>query len=118
MTNNTTKTTNQARQESLDIAVGLGADEKTLAALRAASRLSRGSTIVLPARYAGLSRATGWARCGRGSDARWGEKASGGYRVGPGRWTVYSSDGYRREDRTEWTVRHVAVGTATWTVAD
>lgn len=110
--------TSPARQESLDIAVGLGADDATIAVLRAATRLNRGTTIVLPARYAGLSRARGWARCGRGSDARWGEAVDSGYRVGPGRWTVYSSDGFRREVRTEWRVRHVTVGAATWTVAD
>jgi hypothetical protein len=109
-----------SRMETLSIAMELGADEVTLATLRDALRLSRGTTIVLPAhRYESLSRGRGWARMGRGDNAIWGERTdSGDYRVGPGRWSVGGSDGYRRKDSTEWTVRHVAVGTQAWTIAD
>lgn len=111
--------TSTARRESLALAVELGADQATIDRLASAGRLARRETIDLPeGRYSHCSRAKGWARCGRGADARWGERADRGWRVGPGRWVVYSSDGFSREDRTDWVVAHVSVGDQTWTIAD
>lgn len=107
------------REESLAIAAGLGADAATLEVLRAATRLSRRDTIVLPHhRFELLSRGKGWARKGQGKDVTWGERADGGYRVGPGRWTVGGNDGFTRKGEVIWTVRHVQVGAQTWTLAD
>lgn len=108
-----------SRQASLARAIELGASDALLAQLRGARKIHRNSTtIVLPrGRYMGLSRSRGWARCGRGDGATWGEEVQGGYRVGAGNWIVWSTDGFRRKDRTKWTVRHVQVGTETWTVA-
>lgn len=107
------------RRQSLELAISLGADEQTLIILRDARRLKRADTIVLPAhRFEGLSRGRGWARQGRGDAAIWGERTDGGYRVGPGRWTVGGHDGFRRKGQDEWRTRHVAVGAQTWTVAD
>jgi hypothetical protein len=108
-----------ARIESLEIAVALGADEKTLVVLRDASRLCRNDTIILPAhRYESLSRGRGWARKGSGSSAVWGERADKGYRVSAGRWVVGATDGFSRKASDVWTVKHVRVGEATWTIAD
>jgi hypothetical protein len=107
------------RRESLTIAIGLGADQALVDKLAKAMRLSRKDTIVLPAgRYESLSRGKGWARCGRGDSAQWGERETGGYRVGVGSWLVFSSDGFHRESRTEWVVKHIQVGNQTWTLAD
>lgn len=75
-------------------------------------------TICLPPhRYEGLSRGRGWARKGRGANAEWGERTDGGYRVGPGRWTVGGNDGFSRKGEVIWTVEHIRVGEETWTVA-
>jgi hypothetical protein len=106
------------RLESLTLAIELGADAATLELLRDATRVSRRDTIVLPAlRYESLSRGRGWARQGRGSKVTWGERVSRGYEVGPGSWTVGATDGFSRKDACDWTVKHVTVGTAIWTVA-
>lgn len=108
----------ETRNESLRLAVEAGADRATLELIADAIRVSRGPEITLPrGRYGHCSRATGWARKGRGDSAEWGERTDTGYRVGPGNWLVHSSDGFRRSDRVTWVVRHVTVGTATWTVA-
>jgi hypothetical protein len=108
-----------ARRENLARALALGASEVTIARLANATRVNRKATIVLPAhRYEGLSRGRGWARQGRGERAVWGERCDTGYRVGPGRWSVGATDGFRRKDATTWTVAHVQVGSETWTVAD
>lgn len=107
------------RLVSLKRAIELGADDKTLEALREAARVGRASTIILPAhRLEGLSRGKGWARKGRGSSAIWGEKDDGGYRVGPGRWTVGGNDGFSRKGETEWVVKNISVGSEVWTIAD
>jgi len=112
-------TVSDTRRQSLELALSLGADEQTLIVLRDALRLKRADTIVLPAhRLEGMSRGRGWARQGRGDSAIWGERTDGGYRVGPGRWTVGGHDGFQRKGQDEWRVRHVAVGAQTWTVAD
>ena len=107
------------RQETLAIAIAAGVDDRTLAALRDARRVNRRDTIILPAhRFEGLSRGRGWARQGRGDGAVWGERTDQGYRVGPGRWVVGATDGFARQAQDGWTVRHVTVGTATWTMAE
>jgi len=103
----------------LERARELGADVDTLRTLADARLVAEGSTITLPARYAGCSRHKGWARLGRGSSAIWGEYNGVGYAVDePGTWTVYSHDGFRREQRTTWKVQHVTVGAEIWTIAD
>jgi len=77
-----------------------------------------GPTILLPAgRYEGLSRGKGWARQGRGDSATWGEREDAGYRVGPGKWTVGSNDGFNRKEQTDWLVKHLKVGDKVWTLA-
>lgn len=111
-------TVSDQRRESLAIALGLGADDATLARLRDATRLARRPTIILPpGRYEHCSRGRGWARMGRGSDVTWGERVDTGYQVGPGRWTVGSTDGFSRKKDVVWDVEHIAVGDQTWTVA-
>jgi hypothetical protein len=116
--------TAEGRAQRLEVvleAAALGADATALCRIAAALRISRRETVVLPLhRYARLSRGRGWARLGRGHQVTWGAREpgpDGGYRVGPGRWTVGGSDGYARKGEDEWTVEHVAVGSETWTVA-
>lgn len=93
-------------------------DDATFARISDAMRVAKGATVVLPAhKYEGLSRGRGWARQGRGDRAVWGERVSGGYRVGVGHWVVGGNDGFKRNGETEWDVSHVTVGTETWTVA-
>jgi hypothetical protein len=111
-------TPNPKRIERLARAIELGATDAALEAICDAKRTSMTDTIVLPVqRYENLSRGRGWARKGRGSTAVWGERDDGGYRVGPGRWTVGGNDGFSRKGEDEWTVKHVTVGTEIWTVA-
>lgn len=106
------------RRESLARALELGADKKTVERIRDAARLARKTTIVIPSgRYDHLSRGKGWARMGRGASVTWGERVDGGYRVGPGKWTVGSDDGFRRKSKLDWVVSHVQVGEQTWTIA-
>jgi hypothetical protein len=110
-------TVSDKRRESLALAHA-DVDDVAFARLAKATRLARGSTIVLPAHhYQHLSRGRGWCRRGRGDGAVWGERVEKGYRVGPGRWTVGATDGFSRKDSDDWIVAHVTVGTATWTVA-
>ena len=107
-----------ARLKTLTRAVELGAPPEVLDVLARALLVWRGETIVLPPhRFEALSRGSGWARCGRGDSATWGERVDGGYRVGPGRWSVGGHDGYSRKKSNDWDVRHVTVGEQTWTVA-
>lgn len=106
------------RLATLEAAALRGADDATLVTLADAARVSTEPTIVLPrGRLESLSRGRGWARQGTGDAAVWGDKAEGGYRVGPGAWIVGASDGFKRESRTEWAVRNIQVGGETWTVA-
>ena len=108
-----------ARAETIEIARSLGADEATINTLTDALRVRRSSTIVLPmVRYETLSRGKGWCRCGRGDAAKWGERTDSGYIVGPGKWIVFGSDGFRREERIDWEVEHIQVGEQTWTIAN
>lgn len=109
---------NEKRWESLRLATEAGADVDILLEIASARRVSRKATIVLPAhRFEGLSRGRGWARLGRGNNVTWGEREDGGYRVGPGRWTVGGNDGFSRKGEDTWTVRNLQVGEQTWTVA-
>jgi hypothetical protein len=109
---------NPTRRERLAQAIELGASDAALEKLCDAKRTSTTDTIVLPAhRYENLSRGKGWARKGRGDKAEWGERDDGGYRVGPGRWTVGGNDGFTRKGEDTWKVEHVTVGAETWTVA-
>ncbi|HSE02925.1 MAG TPA: hypothetical protein VLK35_02130 [Methylomirabilota bacterium] len=106
-----------SRLESLTIAHPL-VDDPTFERLAGASRLSRKDTIILPAhRFESLSRGRGWARKGKGAGATWGEREEKGYRVGPGYWEVGGHDGFSRKGADTWTVKHITVGDATWTIA-
>lgn len=108
-----------ARRETLAKAIDAGANDATLSLIRDANRVARRATIVLPPhRLEGLSRGRGWARKGTRDKAEWGERVEGGYRVGPGRWTVGGNDGFSRKAETVWNVEHVRVGADTWTVAN
>jgi hypothetical protein len=106
------------RLESLIRAVELGATDATIDALIDALRVGRSEKVILPPHHLEtLSRGSGWCRQGRGSDAVWGERVDGGYRVGPGRWIVGGSDGFSRKKQETWDVKHVRVGGEIWTVA-
>ena len=97
---------------SLAIAEELGADLATLREVAEGARIRRSETIKLPrGKYCRLSRGRGWCRRSDGEFAD-------DYIVGPGSWTVGSTDGFSRKDRTEWVVRHLTVGDETWTIAD
>lgn len=107
-----------SRLKSLTIAHEAGVSDDDLLTLANSRRLSRTATITLPAhRYEGMYRGRGWARLGRGDSVVWGERVAGGYRVGPGYWTVGGHDGSHRKGTTTWDVSHVQVGGETWTVA-
>jgi hypothetical protein len=109
--------TSEARMETLAIAHP-HVDDATFARIASATRVKRSPNIVLPAhRFESLSRGSGWARKSRGDSAEWGERVEGGYRVGPGRWTVAGSDGFSRKKENVWNVQHVTVGDKTWTIA-
>jgi hypothetical protein len=106
------------RKSSLERAIALGASDGVLAELRDATRVAQNRTILLPLnRLERLSRGKGWARSGRGDTAQWGDREADGYRVGPGFWIVFGTDGFSRKRREEWTVNHVQVGPEVWTIA-
>lgn len=108
-----------ARQETIDTARALGADEATIEKLTTAVRVRRAADILLPMEHLEtLSRGKGWCRSGRGDSATWGIREEGHYRVGPGEWVVFGSDGYNRRKQTEWVVENVQVGEQTWTIAN
>lgn len=93
-------------------------DDATFAKISDAPRYSKTDTVIIPMhKLATLSRGKGWARLGQGKNVTWGERCNGGYRVGPGHWTVGGDDGFSRKGQIEWTVEHVTVGSETWTVA-
>lgn len=111
-------TINPVRMKRLERAIELGAADKVLEQICDTLRTSDTDTIVLPAnRLEGLSRGRGWARKGRGNDVEWGERVYGGYRVGPGRWSVGATDGFSRKKSDDWLVEHIKVGDETWTIA-
>jgi len=113
-------TVSEPRRVTLARAIDLGADDATLVTLRDSVRVSRQPTITLPAlRYELLSRGRGWAKSPQKGPAKaWGERVDKGYQVGPGRWSVGATDGFRRKDSYNWVVKHIAVGAETWTIAD
>lgn len=108
----------EGRLESLALAHPLVTDE-IFTLLANSLRVRRRATMILPAhRLEGMSRGRGWARKGHGDRAVWGEREDGGYRVSePGRWIVGGHDGFSRSGENSWDVRHVTVGTETWSVA-
>lgn len=108
-----------SRKETLTMAADAGASIEQLEILRDAMRVRRkGDTIILPRHhYESCSRGRGWARKGKGSNAEWGERVDGGYRVGPGRWVVGGHDGFRRKDADTWEVSHITIGDHIWTIA-
>lgn len=107
------------RRESLEIACDMDVSDVVFKTLVDAIRVRRATTIILPPLHLeSLSRGRGWARQGRGSNAVWGERVDGGYEVGPGRWTVGATDGFKRKKSETWNVRHIQVGTDTWTIAN
>ena len=113
-------TVTDKRLESLDIAHAAGVSDADFKRLAAATRLSRKDTVNLPpGRHENLSRGRGWARKGKGDNAVWGERIGDGdgYKVGPGTWSLGSTDGFRRKHEETWVVKHVQVGDQTWTVA-
>lgn len=106
------------RRESIRIAVELGADDDTIAKIAEAGRVGRLGYVTIPGRYLHLSRGKGWARLGRGSNAVWGEQRSDGFRLREaGQWVIYTSDGFKREDRETWDVEMIHVGPQIWAVA-
>lgn len=108
----------ESRMESLTMAHEL-VDDATFTRLAGATRLYRMPTIVLPRLHLeGLSRGRGWARKGTGDNAQWGKRVDGGYRVGPGKWIVGATDGFRRKDSRAWTVANITVGDNIWTIAN
>lgn len=109
----------EGRAKTLTIAHEAGVDDDMFRRISDALRVNRdGLTVTLPAhRFEGLSRGKGWARKGRGDSAEWGERTEKGYRVGPGRWTIGGSDGFSRKGEDTWTVEHIKVSDATWTIA-
>lgn len=108
------------RIETLKIAIDRGAPDEFLEKICDALRVSRNSTILLPAHpYEELSRGRGWARKGSGSNVEWGERVEGGYyRVGPGSWVVGATDGFNRKRSDRWLVEHLNIGGCLWTIAN
>lgn len=107
------------RNETLRQAHEAGASDATMKKLGNALRVGEGEHVVIPPHsYETMSRGRGWARQGQGKSAKWGDRVSGGYRVGPGSWTIGGHDGFSRKDEVGWDVSHVRVGPHTWTVAD
>ena len=111
-------TVKNGRAESLSRAESLGTDTETLRVIANTLRVGRGEVVPIPSgRYEHLSRGRGWCRRNDGTFCNE-RDADACYLVGPGRWTVGSKDGYSRQDRVEWVVRAVKVGSVTWTVAE
>lgn len=108
----------ESRMESLTMAHEL-VDDATFTRLAGAARLNRKPMIFLPKLHLeGLSRGRGWARKGTGEKAVWAERTERGYRVGPGKWVVGATDGFRRKDSRAWTVANITVGDNIWTIAN
>lgn len=110
-----------SRKNSLRIAIELGADDDALVRIRDAVRVSRkgdGTIILPPHHYENLSRGRGWARKGTGQGVTWGDRVDGGYEVSAGRWSIGGNDGFSRKDETIWDVKHIQVGSKTWTIAN
>lgn len=105
-----------ARVITLIRAAVTGLTPAQLKTIASAARVAKGDTIVLPTgKYDHLSRGKGWCRRGKGDSATWGQSVNGGgWKVGPGKWTVGSSDGFSRKEQVEWDVKNVGG----WTIAN
>jgi len=102
----------KARAVSIYLARKKGADFKTLLKLAKAEKLSRRDWIELDrGPYDHLSRGRGW--CRRKDGVFFND-----YKVGPGEYTVGSTDGFRRTKRFNYKVEHVKVGDEVWTIAN
>lgn len=115
------RTVSDMRRETLLRAIDLGAPQRVLIQLRDAKRVRREPTIRLPrGKYASCARGRDWCRMGRGDAITWGEldDSDSAYEVGPGKWTVGSTDGFRRTSNDMWVVKNVSVGEETWTIAN
>lgn len=115
------RTVSDVRRGHLAIAADLGASDKILEVLISAVRVSTKRSIWLPqGRYAHCSRGRDWCRKGRGTSAVWGERVDdGGFRVGEGRWTVGSNDGFSRKDAVVWAVKNILIAPdVVWTIAN
>ncbi len=107
------------RLEMIWDAAAAGASVEVLDQIRTCLRVTRKPTIILPRqRLENLSRGRGWCRQGRGDKATWGEREDEGYRVGPGKWVVGGNDGFNRKGEDHWEVKHLTIGTETWTIAN
>ena len=108
------------RRKRIRRAIALGASNAILTVLCRATQVAEDSTIVLDrGRYEGCSRGRGWCRSLGQGRTQWGEKVKEGYVVGPGRWEIGSSDGFKRKEATPWHVQHVQVVPGViWTIAD
>jgi hypothetical protein len=109
-----------ARRETLQLAIDAGAPRKTLVLLRDAVRVTRAPRAKLPrGRYQGCSRGRDWCRQGSGKNAVWAQLNDDetAYLVGPGKWSVGSTDGFKRKSERKWIVKAIQVGSETWTVA-
>ena len=108
----------EGERELLADAHALECSDEVFKQIADAHHVGQGLTVELPlGKYEHLSRGRGWARKGRGDRVAWGERTRDGYTVGPGRWTVGSTDGFSRKSSVDWWVEHVQVGAQTWTLA-
>lgn len=106
------------RMDILADAADAGVSDADLAKMAKAPRIAEGDRITLPRhKLENLSRGKGWARCGSGRSAEWGQRCADGYRVGPGFWVVGGSDGYTRKGEITWDVTHIRAGGKVWTIA-
>ena len=110
--------TPEGERELLADAHALECSDEAFRKIADAHYVGQGPTVELPlGKFERLSRGRGWARKGQGDRVAWGERTRDGYTVGPGRWTVGSTDGFSRKSSVDWWVEHVQVGTQTWTLA-
>ena len=108
-------TISEARSLFFQEAIELGVDYPTLAKIAEAKRISNGETITLPqCRYAHLSRGTSWIGAGHSGPVSFLRSHS----VGPGKYRVGGSDGFKRKETLKWTVEAIKVGPKTWTIAN
>lgn len=98
----------EGRAGVLAQAAAHGATVGELAQIAQARRASRGPHVAILTRFGGLSRGKAWARIGSGSGAIWAEKEGGTVYLTPGDWIVGSDDGFKRKERSKWSVREIA----------
>lgn len=104
-----TSETLSARRLKMMINAAADLTPAQLKSIAEAHRVSSTDGIALPpGRFENCSRGKGWCRQGNGSDATWGERVSGGYKVcSEGKWIVGSNDGFSRKDSVSWTVQKI-----------